>query len=146
MRIDLALQGVETRLEYEALLFFKRELDAERIPYLERDADHDGRADPDQRLQPDLVSQQREEPVRKLVGDPVTRHLHYDDQDEQQDLRVNAGLTQIAAHPAVDAEIDKRRERPDVFCSDEADNKSRDEPEQNIEWQGQVFMVQNGGN
>ena len=54
MGIDLALQGVKAGFKQQPLLLFKRHLDAQRIPDLERDADHDGRAEPDQRLQPKL--------------------------------------------------------------------------------------------
>ena len=44
MRIDLALQRVESRLQQQPLLFLELVLDADRVPYLQLNANHHRRA------------------------------------------------------------------------------------------------------
>ena len=52
MRIDLALQGIESCFEEEVFLLFEFHLDAESVPDFESDADDDRSAEPDQHLYP----------------------------------------------------------------------------------------------
>src|SRR5260370_30857288 len=51
MRIDLALEGVEARFEQQVLLLLKLDFQAEGVPDLESDTDHNRRAQPHQDLQ-----------------------------------------------------------------------------------------------
>ena len=46
VRVDLALQSVETRFEQQAFLLFEASFGADGVPDLERDADHHRRAGP----------------------------------------------------------------------------------------------------
>jgi hypothetical protein len=145
VRIDLALQGVEPGFEQQALLLFQLQFDAQRVPHLERNAHHDGRAEPDQRLQPPLAGEQRKEAVRKGVGDPVADHLHGGDEDQHQNLAVDARLAQVAAHPAVEAQVDEGREGPDLLLLDKAAQQARRQSQRGVEGQGQKLVVKTAG-
>ena len=79
------------------------------------------------------------------LGDPHAQHLHADDQHQQQDLAIEARLAQIAAYPAVDAEVDKGREGPDFFRLDRAAVQTRDNGHPEKEGQAQIFVVQHRG-
>ena len=110
MRVDLALQGIEPGLEQQALLLFELHLDAQRVPHLERNAHIDGRAEVNQRLQPPLASDERKKPVRKFIGYPVPAGLGGRDKEQHQNLAIQSRLEQVAAHPAVQAQVDEGRE------------------------------------
>ena len=68
-----------------------------------------------------------------------------DDEKQHQDLAVDARLAQIAAHPAVEAEVDEGREGPDLFLLDEAAEDAGGQPERGVEGQREVFVVEDGG-
>ena len=146
MGVDLALQGVEAGFKHQPLLLFERHLDAERVPDLERDANHDRRAEPDQRLQPEIAGKQREEAMRKHMRNPVANHLHRHDEDKEENLAVDARFSQVAAHPAVKAQIDEGREGPDLFLFDEAADHARGQAKRDIERKREKFVVQDGRN
>ena len=66
------------------------------------------------------------------------------DEKQEQNLAVDARLDEIAPHPAVEAEIDEGRERPDFFFLDEAADHAGGEAEKHVERQRQIFVVQEG--
>ena len=50
-----------------------------------------------------------------------SRHsLRRHNQKQHQELAVDARLAQVAPHPAVKAQVDERRERPDLFLLDKS--------------------------
>ena len=63
-----------------------------------------------------------------------------------RNLAVDARLDQIAANPAVEAEIDEGCERPDLFLLNEAADGAGGQAESDVEGQREIFVVQNGGN
>ena len=107
MRVDLALEGVEARFEQEALLLFERLLDADGVPDLERDADDHGGAGPDGNADDPAVGDEGEEAVGVAAGGPLAQHLHGNDEDEEENLAIDTGTQEVAAHPAVEAEVDE---------------------------------------
>ena len=143
--IDLALQGVEAGLKQEALLLFELELDAQGVPDLERDADDHGRAEPDQHLQAGDVGVEREEAMRIKVRQPFAADLQNDDEEQHHDLAVEAGLAEVAAHPAPEAEVDEGGEGPDLVHLDKAAEEAGGQAERGVEGQSQVLMVKDGG-
>ncbi len=84
--------------------------------------------------------------MRIHTGQRIAAHLKADNQHQQQNLAVEAWLPQIAPHPAVDAEVHKRRKRPDLFLFDKAPIKTGYKGNGKVEGQAQVLMVQHGGN
>ena len=143
--IDLALQSIKSSFEHQALLLFERHLDAQGIPHLNGDSDRDRRAQPDQRLQPEFAGEQRKQAMRKGVSDPVASHLHHRNQNQEEELAVDARLDQVAANPAVEAEVDEGRKRPDLFLLHKAADHAGSEAQNNVERQREIFVVQNGG-
>ena len=73
------------------------------------------------------------------------RDLTEHDEEEHEDLAVNARLVEIAADPAVEAEIDEWGEVPDFFFFDGKAEESGGEAEDGVEGQGEEFMVVDGG-
>ena len=62
-----------------------------------------------------------------------------------RNLAVDARLDQVAANPAVEAEVDERREGPDLFLLDEAADHAGGQAQSNVEGQRQIFVMQNRG-
>ena len=56
--------------------------------------------------------------------------------EEQKRLVLEARLDQVAANPAVEAEVDEGCERPDFFLLDKAANHAGDQTKCDVEWQG----------
>ena len=87
--------------------------------------------------------------AKRRVGyrmvNPLADDLHTDNQDEEQDLPVKARLAQVAANPAIDAEIDEGRERPDFFFFDKFSVEPCSHGYGEIERQRQIFVVKHGG-
>ena len=144
MGIDLALQGVEPGFEQQTLLVFEFHLYAQRVPHLEGNAHHDGRAEPDQRLQPELAGDERKEPVRKGVGNPVAAGLSGHDEKQHEKLAVHARLGQVAAHPAIEAQVDEGREGPDLLLLDIEAEQPGGQSQHSVERQRQKLVVVEG--
>ncbi len=64
----------------------------------------------------------------------------------RRNLAVDARLDQVAAHPAVEAQVDERRERPDLFLLDEAADRAGGQAKSNVEGQREILVMQDGGN
>ena len=91
MGVDLALKGVEARFKQEALLLFELDFDAQGVPDLERDADVDGRAEPDEHLEPRDVGDKRKKAMGVGVGDPFAADLQDDDEKQHQESGGRSG-------------------------------------------------------
>ena len=98
-----------------------------------------------QHLQPPLAGQQRKQPVRKRVGEPVPARLRRHDQKQHQELAVDARLAQVAAHPAVEAQVDEWRERPDLLLLDKTAQHARSQTQSGVEGQRKIFVVVDRG-
>ncbi len=144
VRIDLTLEGVEAGFEEETLLLFEGLLDADGVPDFQGDADDHGGAGPDGDADKPGVGDQREEAVRHARG-PFAQDFHGDDEDEQENLAVDAGTEEGTADPAVEAEIDEGRERPDFFLVDKAAIDAGGDGDGKEKWQGEEFSVEDGG-
>ena len=68
------------------------------------------------------------------------------DEAKHQKLAVDTGAAQDASDPAVEAEINKGRERPDFFRLDEAAEDSGKKADGGVEGEGKVFAVVECGN
>jgi len=145
VRVDLALKGVEAGFKKETLLLFQLELDAEGVPDLERDSYDHGRAEPDENLKTPDAGVEREETLWVYARDPLMRDLTEHDEEEHEDLAIDAWLADIAANPAVEAEIDEGGEVPDFFFFDGEAEEAGGEAEDGVEGQGEEFMVVDGG-
>ena len=88
---------------------------------------------------------QRKQPMRIKVGDPVANRFHHRNKKQEQNLAVDARLAQAAPHPAPQAQVDKRRKRPDLFRLDEAPQNACSQAQSHVERQGQVFVVKDRG-
>src|SRR6202023_60139 len=96
--------------------FFKLDLDADSVPNLEPCTDGDDGRGVDENFEPDWPSPQDKYGMGREVSQFRPQHPQADDGDEKRDLPVKAARhRQIAPNPAVDAEVDKRREVPDLF-------------------------------
>ena len=80
------------------------------------------------------------------MGEPCPHHLHDDDQQKEKYLPVDAGTANRASDPAIQAEVDKRGEPPDIFFADELAIQSENAGDHDVERQGEIFMVGQGGN
>ena len=81
---------------------------------------------------------------RIQVVNPLADDLHANDQNQEQDLPVEARLAQVAANPAIDAEIDEGRERPDFLFFDKLSVEPCCNGDRKIEGQRQIFVVKHG--
>ncbi len=104
-----------------------------------------GAHQPHQHLQPPLAGEQRKQPVRKGVGQPVPARLRRHDEKQHQKLPVDVRLAQVAPHPAVEAQVNERRERPDLLHLDKAAQDARRQTQGCIEGQSQELMVVDRG-
>ena len=66
----------------------------------------------------------------KMCAIQSADHLHRGDQNQEENLAVDARLDHVAADPAVEAQIDEGRERPDLLLFDEAANGAGGETKQ----------------
>ena len=73
------------------------------------------------------VATQGKQLVGKHVRKPIAAGLGRDDEEEHEELAVDARAAQDAADPAIEAEVDKRRERPDFFGLNECSRGARPE-------------------
>ena len=126
MGVDLALQGVEPSLKQQAFLLFERHLDAQCVPYLERDAHemgaHSHTSACSHRL-PEQAARRGGAGNRCAIQ---SRHISISrDEKQQQNLAIDARLVQVAAHPALEAQIDEGRKGPDLFFFDKAAEHAR---------------------
>src|SRR5579875_1901625 len=78
------------------------------------------------------------------AANPAAADLQADNQSKQQDLAVETRLAQVSANPAVDTEVDKRRERPDFFFFHKTAVHSGNGTYGQIKRQAEIFMVQHG--
>jgi len=79
------------------------------------------------------------------AGGPLAQHLHGNDEDEQENLAIDTGTEEVAAYPAVEAEVDKGREGPDLFLPDKAAVDAGGDGDSQKEGEGEVFAVKDGG-
>jgi hypothetical protein len=142
VRIDLALEGVQTCFEEEMLLLFELHLDAESVPDLEGDADDDGGAEPDENLGPGFFGDQRKELMGEHASQPDAASFCGDDEEKHEELAVDAGAAEDAADPAVEAEVDEGREGPDFIGLDEAAEDSGEEGDGDVEGEREVLGVE----
>ena len=145
VRVDLALKGLKAGFEQKSLLLFKFELDANGVPDFERDADDHGSARPDAGAQKPVGGVEREELAGHEVGDPLARGLESEDEEQQKDLAVKAGLADVAADPAIDGEVDEGGEEPDFFGVDEAAEAAGEQGDKGVEGQGEELAMKLGG-
>ena len=68
-----------------------------------------------------------------------------DDEEEHEELAVDARAAQVAAHPAVEAEVDEGREGPDFFRLDEAAEHAGEQADGGVERQRKIFAVVHRG-
>jgi len=142
VRIDLPLQRVKPRLQQQPLLLLERLLNAHRIPYLQRNA-HDHRcARPHRDRDVPARFRQGEQLMRIAHGQPPVDHLQGNDQHHQQNLPVKARLAQVAPHPLVNAQINERRERPDLVLLYKPTEDTGNQRHAHVKWQRQKFMMQ----
>ena len=80
------------------------------------------------------------------MREPLAGHLHEGDEEQKQNLAIDARLDDVAAHPAVEAQVDKGGEGPDLFFLDGAADHADHEAEEHVKRQRQKFAVQDGGN
>src|SRR5512146_1479591 len=147
MRIALPLQRIEARLEQQALLFFKFEFDTQRVPHLERDADHHGRAKPDQDLKSPIASFKREQTARAcraghVARNPLAADFKGANEEQHQNLAVDARLEQVAPYPTPQAQVDEWSKRPYLVRLNKSPEKAGGQPERGVEWQREVFAVE----
>ena len=145
MRVDLALESIEAGFEQEALLFFEGALDADGVPDFERDADDHGGAGPDGEADQPAVGDEGEETAMRHALGPLAQHFHGNDEDEQEDLAIDAGAEERAADPAIEAEVDEGGEGPDFFLVDEAAVDAGGDGDGHQEGEGQEFAVKDSG-
>jgi hypothetical protein len=142
--IDLTLKGVKARFEEETLLFFEGSLDADGVPDFERDADDHGGAGPDGDTDDPAAGGERKEAMGH-ASDQLTENLHSDDEDQKQNLAIDAGTQQRAANPAVEAEVDEGGEGPDFFLIDEAAVDTGGDGDGEQEGKRKEFAMEDGG-
>ncbi len=72
--------------------------------------------------------------------------LHPSHKQQEQNLPVQFWLTKVARYPAIDAQVDHRRKRPDILGISEPAKRSCDCCNQQIHRQRPIFMMQQRGN
>jgi len=127
------------------LLLFELHLDAKRVPHLDGDADHDRSAQADKNLDPGLFGDESEELLGKACMDPVAASFGGNDEEEQQELAVDARAAENAFHPAIEAEIDEGCEGPDFVGFDKAAEDTGKECDRNVEGQREVLGMEDCG-
>ena len=75
----------------------------------------------------------------KRACDPVAAGFGGDDEEEHEELAVDARAAEDAAHPAIEAEIDEGRERPDLLRLDEAAEDAGEKSDRDVEGQREVL-------
>jgi hypothetical protein len=75
---------------------------------------------------------------------PLPDGFHADDENKKENLTVEAWLADIAAYPAVDAEVDERREGPDFLFLNEFSVEAGGDGNGHKKGQGQIFAVKHG--
>src|SRR6185503_19799236 len=103
MRIDLPVHCIEACFEKKMLLLLELHLDAQGIPHLQRNAHHDRSAETNKNLHPWLLRNEREEFVREPGMDPASTCLGRHDQEQHQELAVDAWAQQNPPDPTVKA-------------------------------------------
>src|SRR5579871_4656755 len=112
MGIDLALQGVEASFEQQVLLLFQLDLQAQGIPYLEGNADDNRSAEPDQDAHSPGVGDQGKQLAGIHTGEGFAASLKEGNEQEHEELAIEAGLAKVAPDPAIETEVDKGSEAP----------------------------------
>ena len=116
MRIDLALQGIETGLQQQPLLLLQLDFDAGGIPDLDRDRYRGNRSGKDRDLNPKIRAVQIEDVTRKCAAHNLSYKLQHQDADEESHLPVVTRNREVAADPAIEAQVHHRREGPYIFA------------------------------
>src|SRR5437868_2150034 len=115
MRIDLILQRHHAGLQKQSLLLLQFDLDSHAIENLQLRPDHDNGGRINCQLDPWIQALQAEGCAGEKMSDLAVYEAEGHDRDKEHDLPVEQPrLRQIAPDPAVNAQVDKRRERPDV--------------------------------
>ena len=83
--------------------------------------------------------------MRIGLRQPATARLEGDDDKQHQELGIDARLTQDAANPTVKAEVNERREGPDLFFAGEAAEHAGYQAQSQVEGERQVFVMVDGG-
>ena len=82
--------------------------------------------------------------MRKHVRQPAAAPFGGDDQKQHQELPVHLRMAENPAHPSIEAEVDERSKRPNLFMGDDAAQDPGQEAERGIEGQGEIFAVVRG--
>src|SRR5665213_1548629 len=141
VRVNLALQRVEMRLYQQAALLFQLPLGADGVPYLQRNADYNRRTGADGKLHQPVGRVQFEvtariEPRQHADGKLQRRNKH-----QQHDLTIEVRTTQIARDPLVEAQVDHRRERPDIFAVRKTPVNADNRGDRDIDKQSAIFAM-----
>src|SRR5258708_12542417 len=120
MRINLVLQRLHAGVQQEPLLFLQFDLSAHAVEYLQLDSNHQCRGCVNRNLNPYITGALKTEDGTRKVSRQLRLHeAQSDDGSKEHDLPVKqARGWQIAPNQPVDAEIDERRERPDVVLAE----------------------------
>src|ERR1039458_8964094 len=111
--IDLALQRFHAGLQQQALLLLQLHLDAYVVQHLERDGDrHDG-ARVDRQVDRPGIRIERKNALGKGTMQLYTDELQTQYEEEERGLPIDEGLADAASNPVINAEVEKRRKRPD---------------------------------
>src|SRR6476659_2855906 len=115
MRVDLALQRVKPGLKQKALLLFQLHLYACEVPDFDWDGNSCNRGGNDRQQGYWTVDGKGPNLFWRSVLQEKARSLQRNNHQEECGLPIDAWMTQIALYPAVHAEVDERRERPNFF-------------------------------
>src|SRR5947209_11518207 len=116
MRVDLALQCVESGLQEQSLLLFQLQLNSSGIPDLDRNGHSRNGAGVNRNLHPEIVAAQKEKTIWEGASNLFPQELKQQDADKECNLPIMSRPGKVAAEPTVNAEIHYLRDRPD-FCA-----------------------------
>ena len=135
------MQGVKSRLQQQTALFLQLAFNADLVPDLQWNSDNNGSRQADKQLHIPEVGVQPKETARVQIVENAAPKLHRGNQDEQQNLTIELRSLEVASHPAINTEVDERRERPDVLGRRDTPERPRNRGDRQIDGQGQVFAM-----
>ena len=116
MRIDLVLQSLHSRLQQQAFLLFELDLNTDAIKNFELSSNHHDRSSVNRGFHPGAGALKAERGIWKKAGQLGVNKAQRHDRDKEHNLPVEeAGRRKVAPNPAVNAQINEGRERPDIF-------------------------------
>ncbi len=148
VRIDLVLQRLHARMQQQSLLLLEFDLNPNAVEDFQLDSNGDHRSGVNSSFHPQVGTLQAENRMRKIARPFHLHKTQSNDGREKHDLPVEQTRSgKVAANQAVNTQIDKRRERPDVvFIARHGAQLPGKKSAEQTKGQRRPFSVQHGRN